>query len=221
MFSLAGWAPQIPAEFLVLRGTQVPARTALTFRVRGSHPLRPGFPAGFRYARAVPSPPVLQPPAPRCHGPGLGSCAFARRYLRNHCYFLFLRVLRCFSSPGSPGALRRHGRIAPPGFPHSDIRGSQGICPSPRLFAACHVLLRLREPQASPARPFLLSFNVLAFQLLLNHQAFGPFGLPASLDSQDSQFFKAYRFARSDSYSVNLLDLLQVFAFFSSFPSCQ
>ena len=32
---------------------------------------------------------------------GLGSSAFARRYLRNHCYFLFLRLLRCFSSPGS------------------------------------------------------------------------------------------------------------------------
>ena len=49
------------------------------------------------------------------------------------------------------------GGIAPAGFPHSDIRGSQGICPSPRLFAACHVLRRLREPQASPMRPFLLS----------------------------------------------------------------
>ena len=33
--------------------------------------------------------------------PGLGSSAFARRYLRNRYYFLFLRLLRCFSSPGS------------------------------------------------------------------------------------------------------------------------
>ena len=47
--------------------------------------------------------------------------------------------------------------IASGGFPHSDIRGSQGICPSPRLFAAYHVLLRLREPQASPVRPCSLS----------------------------------------------------------------
>ena len=31
---------------------------------------------------------------------GLGCSAFARRYLRNHYCFLFLRVLRCFSSPG-------------------------------------------------------------------------------------------------------------------------
>ena len=29
------------------------------------------------------------------------------------------------------------------GFPHSEIRGSTGICPSPRLIAACHVLPRL------------------------------------------------------------------------------
>lgn len=30
---------------------------------------------------------------------GLGLSAFARRYLRNRDYFLFVRVLRCFSSP--------------------------------------------------------------------------------------------------------------------------
>ena len=33
---------------------------------------------------------------------GLGCSDFARHYSRNHCCFLFLRVLRCFSSPGSP-----------------------------------------------------------------------------------------------------------------------
>ena len=33
---------------------------------------------------------------------GLGSSAFARHYLRNHFCFLFLRVLRCFSSPRLP-----------------------------------------------------------------------------------------------------------------------
>ena len=32
---------------------------------------------------------------------GLGSSPFARRYSGNHFCFLFLRVLRCFSSPGS------------------------------------------------------------------------------------------------------------------------
>ena len=33
---------------------------------------------------------------------GLGCSPFARRYLGNRVFFLFLRVLRCFSSPGSP-----------------------------------------------------------------------------------------------------------------------
>ena len=33
---------------------------------------------------------------------GLGSSPFARHYLGNRVFFLFLRVLRCFSSPGSP-----------------------------------------------------------------------------------------------------------------------
>ena len=32
---------------------------------------------------------------------GLASFPFARRYLGNRCFFLFLRVLRCFSSPGA------------------------------------------------------------------------------------------------------------------------
>ena len=38
---------------------------------------------------------------PQCTHRGLGSSGFARRYFRNHCCFLFLRLLRCFSSPGS------------------------------------------------------------------------------------------------------------------------
>ena len=38
---------------------------------------------------------------PQCMHHGLGSSAFARRYLRNHGCFLFLTLLRCFSSGGS------------------------------------------------------------------------------------------------------------------------
>ena len=74
---------------------------------------------------------------------GLGSSAFARHYLRNHCYFLFLRVLRCFSSPGWLFVpCLQHG-----GLSHSDIRGSMVACTSPQLFAACRVLLRLQKPR--------------------------------------------------------------------------
>jgi hypothetical protein len=35
-------------------------------------------------------------------------------------------------------------------LPHSDIRGSPGARPSPRLFAACHVLHRLSVPRHPP-----------------------------------------------------------------------
>ena len=38
---------------------------------------------------------------PECTHSGLGSFPFARRYLGNRCFFLFLRLLRCFSSAGS------------------------------------------------------------------------------------------------------------------------
>ena len=41
-----------------------------------------------------------QCPQPRRQVFGLGSSPFARRYLGNRGFFLFLRVLRCFSSPG-------------------------------------------------------------------------------------------------------------------------
>ena len=77
---------------------------------------------------------------------GLGSFPFARRYLGNRCFFLFLRVLRCFSFPGSLPCVmdwRMVLEVCSSGFPHSDIRGSMDICSSPRLFAAYHVLLRL------------------------------------------------------------------------------
>ena len=38
---------------------------------------------------------------PACTHAGLGSFHFARRYFGNRCFFLFLSLLRCFSSGGS------------------------------------------------------------------------------------------------------------------------
>ena len=69
---------------------------------------------------------------------GLASFPFARRYLGNRFYFLFLRVLRCFSSPR---ALRMtmdssysDGTLLPPGSP---IRSStdQSLLAAPRSFS--------------------------------------------------------------------------------------
>ena len=94
---------------------------------------------------------------PKCSHSGLGSSHFARRYFGNHCCFLFLRLLRCFSSPGSP---RIPIQVTPiqytvtevpsAGFPHSDICGSLDICSSPQLFAAYHVFHRLLVPRHPP-----------------------------------------------------------------------
>ena len=69
----------------------------LRLRVRGSHPVPRVFPDGFPWLCMC----FLQSITPWCTHHGLGSSAFARRYLRNRFFFLFLRLLRCFSSPGS------------------------------------------------------------------------------------------------------------------------
>ena len=80
------------------RGTSDTARCYIGFRVRGFHSLRPAFPKPFCYPLAH----LLRSITPDDKSPGLGSSPFARRYLGNRCFFLFLRVLRCFSSPRSP-----------------------------------------------------------------------------------------------------------------------
>ena len=71
---------------------------------------------------------------------GLASSDFARHYFRNLCWFLFLVLLRCFSSDGSPPTpiLFNAGwqSIALPGFP---IRKSTDL----RLFAAPRSLSQL------------------------------------------------------------------------------
>ena len=69
-------------------------------------------------------------------------------------YSLFLRVLRCFSSPRSPRRTYvfgpRYPGIPPGGFPHSDISGSSLADSSPKLFAVNHVLHRLLAPRHPP-----------------------------------------------------------------------
>ena len=128
-----------------------------SFRVRASHPLRTHFPEG--------SATLMTAARRRSYNPGRGRETApvwaTARSLATTCAIIVI-----FFSSGyldvsvprvRPPEQLRCGGIAPAGFPHSDIRGSRGICPSPRLFAACHVLRRLREPQASPMRPFLLS----------------------------------------------------------------
>ena len=102
---------------------------------------------------------------------GLGSSPFARRYLGNRCFFLFLRVLRCFSSPGyllhayifSMGYLR----ITISEFPHSEICGLTAVCAFPQLIAACHVLRRLLVPRHPPYALIYLTISLADFMYCL------------------------------------------------------
>ena len=62
-------------------------------------------------------------------GAGLGYCDFARHYFRNRGFFLFLQVLRWFTSLGSLapdyGFIGPYGGFTPVGFP---IRTSPDQC---------------------------------------------------------------------------------------------
>ena len=94
---------------------------------------------------------------------GLGSFHFARRYSGNRFFFLFLRVLRCFSSPGLPPytyvfSIQYLTKLSR--FPHSEIFGSQAMCAYPKLIAAYHVLHRLLVPRHSPCALCSLTLKV-------------------------------------------------------------
>jgi hypothetical protein len=57
--------------------------------------------------------------------------------------FLFLRVLRCFSSPGLPPYCYGYHAFSVVGFPIRMSADIMDICSSSQLIAACHVLHRL------------------------------------------------------------------------------
>ena len=79
---------------------------------------------------------------------------FARRYSGNRVCFLFLRVLRCFSSPGLPSIpyVFRNGYrpITGGGVPHSEISGSKLAYSSPKHIGVSPVLHRLLVPRHPP-----------------------------------------------------------------------
>ena len=106
---------------------------------------------------------VLQPRICR-NKYGLGSFHFARRYFGNRCFFLFLLLLRCFSSEGWPP--KRMLGLLPNGLSHSEIFGSNLVCKSPKLIAAYHVFLRLQEPRHPPYA--LIYFLLLSSKCLFH-----------------------------------------------------
>ncbi len=101
----------------------------------------------------------MQSVTPVCTHTGLGSPGFARRYSRVRCFFLFLRLLRCFSSPGLPpcvmdwrmdaGGLLQ--RVSPFRDPRID-----GYVPLPVAYRSLSRLSSALSAKASTLRSFLL-----------------------------------------------------------------
>ena len=89
------------------------------------------------------------------HRNGLGSSHFARRYSGNHGCFLFLGVLRCFTSPRSPRtpmySVYDDRALPRPGCPIRTSPDQSLFSGSPKLFAANRVLLRLSAPRHPPS----------------------------------------------------------------------
>ena len=120
-------------------------------RVPDCHRLRSAFPCTFRSPQGYHVMVLLPRRGARGTPRGLGCSPVARHYWGNHCCFLFLRVLRCFSSPRWPHANHRvMAGLQPAGLSHSETRGSKVICTYPRIIAAYRVLRRLREPRHPP-----------------------------------------------------------------------
>ncbi len=156
MFSLGGWSPQIPTGFLVPRGTRVLGRSQSTFRLPDYHRLWyavPGASTRLLVCNSMwPSPTTPVGPKPvrfglfRVRSPLLTESLIC---------FLFLEVLRWFTSLGSPLPTYefswRSLDMTPVGLPHSEIPGSKRACRSPRLIAACCVLHRLSVPRHPPS----------------------------------------------------------------------
>ena len=101
---------------------------------------------------------------PECTHSGLGSFHFARRYFENRVFFLFLRLLRCFSSPGSPripmdseygdGGLLR--RVSP--FRHLRITGYLLL---PEAYRSLSRLSSALSAKASALCPYCLTFRFI------------------------------------------------------------
>ena len=93
------------------------------------------FPLSSQISRCSPATPAGKPA-------GLDCSAFARHYLRNHCCFIFLRLLRCFTSPGF--ALMRY-------FIHTPMTGHY----SRRVFPFGHLRIKacLQLPEAYRSLP--------------------------------------------------------------------
>ena len=103
----------------------------------------------------------------RLNSNGFRLFPFRSPLLREYLRFLFLRVLRCFTSPGIATYAYEFSlgscSITRTGLPHSETCGSKPVCGSPQNIAAYHVLHRLLTPSHPPQT--LRSLTICSFSL--------------------------------------------------------
>ena len=163
VFSLGGWAPQLPTGFHGSRGTQGPVPAGIGFRLRGSHPLWPRFPP-----RSTNDPRPCAAVLAAADWPSNPAHATARTLARARFGLVPVRSpllgesrlislprgTKMFQFPRFPlpayGFSRECRGMTPCALPHSEIPGSAPAGGSPRLIAAYHVLHRLLAPRHPP-----------------------------------------------------------------------
>lgn len=98
------------------------------------------------------NPYVTTPAGYKSHKFGL--FPFRSPLLGEYLRFLFLRVLKCFTSPGIAFITYEFSNesygITRMGLPHSEIFGSKHVCCSPKRIAAYRVFHRLLTPSHPP-----------------------------------------------------------------------
>ncbi len=140
VFSLRRWSSRIPTGFLVSHCTWDTARAIWFFAYRAFTFCGRTFQT-VQLNHLVPH---RGPATPFDESQGLGCSGFARHYSRNRYYFLFLRLLRCFSSAGCRS---RVPVLTGTGFPIRRSPDQSYFDSSPRLIVANHVLHRLTVPR--------------------------------------------------------------------------
>ena len=153
--ALGGGPPDFPQGFSCLVVLWIPL-APFRFRLRGFHPLWRDVPVPSTSFQVT----SLRSLTPACTQTGFGSFHFARRYFGNRCFFLFLALLRCFSSGGS----RRNAmdsRYDDWGFPSQvspfrDLR-INGYLLLPEAFRSLSRLSSALSAKASTLCSFLLN----------------------------------------------------------------
>ena len=186
VFSLGEWSPLLPTGYLVPRGTRVadppPGAAvdhgALTLSGGSFQILRLATP---RIARTRQGPPVTTHNPPPATPAGLTRTGFGLFPVRSPLLgesFLFLGVLRCFSSPTylRPVYVFNRGcrAITRDELPHSGIDGALPTCGPPSLFAACRALHRPVSPRHPPRTVSYVSAPALTSQQNSDHANHDP-----------------------------------------------